>query len=483
MQRKFVTNLAFLLFLNLLVKPIWLFVFDAKIQGETGDDYGLYFGVLSFSFLFNILPDLGITQFNTRNIAMHTHLLKKHVPALLGTKLVLGLVYFGFVAVLGLAIGYRGLLLELLFWLGINQFLISLINYFRSNLAGLHLFKQDSMISVLDRSIMMIICSVLLWGGVTNGEFQIRWFVWLQTAAYGLTAVVAFILVLRKSGRLSIRFNWPFSLMIIRKSLPFAVLFVLMSFYSRTDSVMLERLLDNGAEETGIYAQSYRLLDAVNMFALLFASLLLPIFARQIKERLNVAPLVNLAYRLLFAISVTVAVSCFFYADDLMGAIYQDKTYLDTPAVFAILMFGFIAMSTTYVFGTLLTANGSLKALNLMAAITAVLNIGLNFVVIPRYGALGAAIASLVSQGLAAVIQLLLAQRFFKFTLKPVTVLAFLLFAAGIVALAWGSTHLHSDWRINFAALVATSIAWVFVARMINLKQLWVTIKESRSSE
>ena len=64
MQRKFLTNLGLMLFLNLLIKPVWIFAIDRNVQNVVGAmDYGFYFDLLNFSFLFNILPGSRNNQF------------------------------------------------------------------------------------------------------------------------------------------------------------------------------------------------------------------------------------------------------------------------------------------------------------------------------------------------------------------------------------------------------------------------------------
>ena len=55
-------------------------------------------------------------------------------------------------------IGYNSIEFQLLLLLAINQSIVEFILYLRSNLAGLHLFMQDSLISVLDRLLLIIIC-------------------------------------------------------------------------------------------------------------------------------------------------------------------------------------------------------------------------------------------------------------------------------------------------------------------------------------
>lgn len=94
MQRTFLTNLALLLVLNLLVKPFYLLGIDAGVQDAVGASaYGSYAALLSLSFLLNIVLDLGLTNYNTRNIAQHTHLMGKYLSGVIGVRMVLSLIH------------------------------------------------------------------------------------------------------------------------------------------------------------------------------------------------------------------------------------------------------------------------------------------------------------------------------------------------------------------------------------------------------
>jgi O-antigen/teichoic acid export membrane protein len=177
MQKKFLTNLAILLLLNLLVKPFWMLGIERVVQNQVGNEnYGEYFALFNFSFLFNIILDFGITNFNNKNIAQNNHLLTKHFSSLFVLKLILALIYILGSLVIGLAIGYDVRLTKLLLLLGFNQFLISMVLYLRSNLQGLHLFKTDSVVSVLDRIIMITVCAVVLWGKMFTIKMDIMLF-------------------------------------------------------------------------------------------------------------------------------------------------------------------------------------------------------------------------------------------------------------------------------------------------------------------
>jgi O-antigen/teichoic acid export membrane protein len=151
MQRKFITNLGLLLLLNLLIKPFWVFGIDRTVQNVVGSQqFGFYYAIFNFSFLFNILLDLGITNFNNRNIAQNSQLLAKHFSGIISLKLLLGFVYFLVTLGVGLIWGYRNEQLVLLALVGFNQFLLSFLLYLRSNISGMLMFRTESLMSVLD---------------------------------------------------------------------------------------------------------------------------------------------------------------------------------------------------------------------------------------------------------------------------------------------------------------------------------------------
>ena len=83
MQKKFLTNLALILFLNLLIKPIYILGIETQVQNQTqAASFGIYFAIYNFCFILTIILDFGITNFNNKYIAQNNHLLTKHFSAL-----------------------------------------------------------------------------------------------------------------------------------------------------------------------------------------------------------------------------------------------------------------------------------------------------------------------------------------------------------------------------------------------------------------
>ena len=72
LQRKLISGLFWILLLNLLIKPFWILGIEVGVQNAVStSEYGIYITLFNLAYIFNILLDLGITNFNTRNIARH----------------------------------------------------------------------------------------------------------------------------------------------------------------------------------------------------------------------------------------------------------------------------------------------------------------------------------------------------------------------------------------------------------------------------
>ena len=470
LQRRLFSGMLWLLLLNLLVKPFWLLGVEVGVQNAVGSEaYGFYFAIFNLSYIFNIVLDLGITNFNTRNIARHPKLIDKHLSGILGVKFLLFFFYLLVTFSVGALLGYGSEQFNLLAWLCLNQFLNSLILYLRSNFEGLLLFRWDSVLSVLDRLLMIAICGFLLWGpqGVLpHFQFSIYHFVYAQTAAYLVTVLLALAVLVRKTGLRRLRWNKPFTLVILKKSLPFALLVLLMASYNRLDPVLLQLLSPEGTGDfnAGLYAGAFRLLDALTMIGYLVSVPLLPVFAKMTKEcdrrPTELRDTVRRMFSLMMVFAVTAACALSSLGDELMALFYVDHAE-GYASVFRVLVFCIIPISTTYVFGTLLTAAGMLRQLNLFAAVSLLLNILLNILLIPWLGVVGSACAALTAQGFMAVAQVAAAVRIFSFHPARGYILKLFYFALSIVACTFCIPHLAWWITLPVVALLATGLAWV----------------------
>ena len=477
MKKRFISNLLLLIFLNLLIKPFWFFGIEVGVQNRVGEEsYGFYFSLFSFAFILNMLLDVGINNYNNRAISRDHSLLKENLAAILPLKWVLFIIYASVVLLSGKLLGYSPEQFTMLWMLVLNQFLASFILYFRSNISGLQYFRTDSLLSVLDRSLMILFTGLLLWGNFTQEAFKIEWFVYAQTASYLITLLVTASIVFYRSGSFLRKVSISASLKILKLSYPFALLILLMALFNRVDSVMLERLLENGREQAGIYAQSFRIFEAASQFSFLFAILLLPMFSRMIQQKQDVNTLVRIAQPLLLTAGIAGALSCNFYKEDIIALLYDSHASYSST-IFGWLMIAFLFASLTYLYGSLLTANNNLRQLNVAAGLTVLINVTLNLILIPRYQAQGAAVASLISQAFFALCQWFLAIRILGISWNRDIMIRLLAFM-GVNLIVGYLSLLIPGWIPGFLLLLSSCVISAILLGLIRLAEFLAAVTE-----
>lgn len=474
LKRYFVSNITLMVLLNFLVKPIWVFAIDRNVQNVVGNEtYGLYGALLSLTIIFNILLDLGITNFNNKSLAENPNRIANYLPNMLIAKGFLSLVFMAIVMLAALALNYDARSLQLLSLIALIQLLNSLLLFLRSNVSAHHDFKIDSVLSVADKFIMIGICGVLLFTPSLRQNFKIEWFIYAQIFAYGISILVALAVVLVRYTRVYFS-GVQFVLIkkIIKQSLPFALLILLMGIYMRSDSVLLERMLpEDGDTQNGIYMTAFRILDALNMFGFLFAGMLLPMFSRMLAKQNNVAGLVKTTANILLPVSLVILAHALFFNADVMNYLYDNNSEVGS-AIYRFVMLSFPAYCIMYIYSTLLTANGSLRLLIKIAAAGCLLSVGGNLWLIPMYKAFSVA-------WVAAGVHWILALSYIIFSIRVANlkynwswVMQFILFFIAFCGINYFFQQMETNLWLSILFNVLIFIPLVFVIKLWDWKDL-----------
>ena len=486
MKKKFFSNLILVLLLNVVIKPLYILGIDAEILKITEinnpGSYGTYFSLLSLSFIFNIVLDLGINNFNTRNIAQNNQLIIKHFSRIFTLKLVLSFIYLFILIIVGFLFDFVLKEIKWLVVIGFNQVLVGIILYLRSNLSALLLFKRDGLLSVIDRLILILFCGYFIWIKTNHSFITIDFFILSQTFAYLLTIFIGLFSLIKFSKIPKIQLDALFFKLIIKKSIPYAILIFLMSVYYYSDVVMLEKIINN--IEVVNYAYGYRFFMAFNMLGFLFAGLLLPIFSKLIIEKRSVIPVTWLSFKLIYFFAFVICISIWTYKSEILNWRYgiNNSVLEHSSKTFGWLMISFIAISCNYIFGTLLTANGSLKSLNILAVFGIIINVFLNLILIPKNGSVGAAFASAFTQFFILIVQFILCYKYFKFQYHIYSVLQVLSFTLLSIYGAYILNDLSSfNWIHKILMTVCIGLIIGFLLKLINLKEFYQLIKTSKS--
>ena len=156
----------------------------------------------------------------------------------------------------------------------------------------------------------------------------------------------------------------------------------------------------------------------------------------------------------------------------------EPEYYYKASQTFGLLILCFISFTSTYISGTLLTANGNLKILNLLALSSVIVNLILNFILIPILGAVGAAIASLITQLINLIGQFIITFRIIDVKVKYIEFIRIFLFSVLIFTLGYFLQKTNFNWSIQFFLILLIGLMIAFLSGMISIKSIISLLKE-----
>lgn len=181
-----------------------------------------------------------------------------------------------------------------------------------------------------------------------------------------------------------------------KAALPFGLAGLFVKIYSYTDSLLLRQF--QGNEAVGQYAVAYKVTYALQFLPLVFVAALYPAmsadFAAGRKESLRKT--FQEALRLMLVVSIPLSALLSALAHPLVNTFYG-RLFAGAIAPMSVLPWVLIPIFLDFPVGSLLNAThrSSLKTISM--GVTMVINVALNFILVPLYGPVGAAYAGVVS--------------------------------------------------------------------------------------
>lgn len=472
MQKKLLTNIALVIAINLLVKPFWILVIDRGVQNRLGyETYGQYAGMFSIAIILTMLLDFGINNYNSTSIASKSQNAHSLFSSLLSLKILLSVIYFLLTMVLAYFYGFSFEAIILIAILSFNQILAYISTFFRSTINGLQLFRTDAWISVVDRLVMIILGSMMLLGVIL--QTSIENFVYIQTAGYAAIVGVSGLVLSRhiEFGKIALRFRIDLLKDILQKTYPYAILSFVMLLYMRLDVLMIKKLVDTGDYENGVFASGGRLLEAANMMMGTIALILLPLFAKQLSEKISVKPIINLLQAVIIIPSIIFSIICSVYSLEILQFVSPESNPY-TADVFAIMILSFIPYAISHLYGTLLTAKAEIRILILLSTVALIVNVTINLLFIPKHGALGASWAVLATQIISGFGGMFIAIKRMKIDTNFTELIRLLLFPIFSFVLIYGCKSYSLTIIHSTVIGIVFMMVWLFSTGMIQLTDL-----------
>jgi len=388
-------------FLNFLVKPAWLFLFDRKVQATLGNsEYGAYFSAFNLAFIASILLDLGMSYWNNRALAYDERKQRKYQQAIFTMKAFLSLIFLGFGGCITVISSLKGEALVLFWGAMMLQWFSHWLTFFRSMLTGIQKFGWDAFFSVLDRLLSMAGVGWLVWGGNLSASN----FAWIQVAAYALSSVMLLMLLRHFHFRFQFAVQPGVFREIIQASLPFFLLVMSMSLYARLDGIMLDRVF-HLPKEAGVYAAFFRLYEAGIIFPSLIAGVLTPLIARHLGQGKSINDILQTGTSWMLLPALWILGALIAYPTEIFEWMYHGETIDETTIlnIFPLVGLVFFFHSIVLLYGATLTAMGELKWLIRWSLFAALCSMVLHVFLIPKFGAQGAGIATVLGHGWMAL--------------------------------------------------------------------------------
>lgn len=467
--RRVLHNAASLLLAYVLPRLFTLgsVVVAARVLGTA--DFGAYSTAAAFAVLLSIVATLGMIPLLVREIAQSPGRAPALLAAAHAVKTVSNVLMLALLFVLArYVLDYPTPVVVAALLLGVSY------------AVGAYVENLTAWFQAVERMHVWTQASAAL--GLVTGGLGLALVLWTRSLAWfcvapiaGQLAALAWLLVrLPAEVRRGARIDTAEALRLVRALAPFAAAFVALTVYYKVDVLLLARWRD--AAEVGLYAAAYKFVDVAQALALVAAGAVYPRLSRAVAAAAHAASsgrnagdrahghaspaLPRSAARLLeWALLATVPAAglVFLLRMPLTVAIYG-AAYADAAVVLGWLAALLPALVLNILAGYVLGAAGRMGQVAGAYVLATVANVAANAVLIPRYGAAGAAMAMLGSELFLAVL-LLAALR-----ARAAAPSAHWLLVAGAATLLCVAAAAKADVRPGLAALaylVATCVLYV----------------------
>ncbi len=253
-------------------------------------------------------------------------------------------------------------------------------------------------------------------------------------------------------------FSWSEARQLLRYGFPMALTLVSVAMYQRIDQVMLHKMV--GDQALGPYVIAVQMAELFGALPVALMGSLLPILSQTAHQEDQFRHYLGISYRFLMVVIFAVCALTAPVAPAIVDLFYG-REFRATSGLLTVLIWSEVPLFLSVVLSNALVAKGLQRYLPVSTMAGAVTNIALNLVMIPRWGALGASWASVISYCIAGVFLFLafpltrgLAAQGLQIALRP-----FLLALAITVAL--GFLPLAFWWKLALAASTYSAGAWL----------------------
>lgn len=365
-----------------------LVVYAARNLGAEG--WGVFSYTLSIAALFMIFSDVGIDDLITRELSQKKDNYKVTASAALaikGTMLISGVILAIFVGPIISSIPQA----NNLFWL---VAIILLFDAIRNNGFAINRVtekvEKEAIIKFITNSFIFVIGYFLIKTNPTPMSL---------VAAYAAGGIIGAVLVLNLVRKTILEFivtiNKEAFLSVMKTIIPLTMVALMGSILANTDIFMLG--LWKTPEDIGMYAAVQRFYQFIAVMPAMIITATLPLMSRlAINDSNKFKIAVEKVLTIFMVLSIPIVLGGLVLAKEIILLTFGSG-YLQAVPVFRIVLVMSLAAFSSILFVNTIFVHNKQKMLVLINIIGAVVNVLLNFILIPKLGITGAAFSTLAS--------------------------------------------------------------------------------------
>jgi len=406
--QKIISNTGWLFGGRILQMGIGLFVgiWVARYLGP--EQYGILNYALAFVGLFSVLSTLGLDGIMVRELVKYPKRQNEIMGSVFFLKLSGGCLAFLSVVVVSAMMKPEDILIRLIIAIIGLGLIVQSFNtidiWFRSQVASKYTVLSGSssfvLASVTKVALILKKASLLAFVIVNLGQT--------------ILSMIGLIFFFKKKGKSLIRWRPTYSMAVnlIKESWPLIFAGLAIAIYMKIDQIMLGEMV--GKKAVGTYAAAIRLSEIWYFIPMAIASSVFPaiVKSKQLGEKIyknRIQKFYDLNATLAYLLSIPIT----FLAPFIIRTLYGDA-YAGAETIFAIHIWACLFVFLGVARGQYLVNEGLIKFSFFATAGGAIVNVGLNFILIPLYEGIGAAIATVISQAISAYLSSFIYPRLFE---------------------------------------------------------------------
>jgi len=395
MSKPIVANIAWLFFDKVIriFGGLFIGIWEARYLGP--ENFGILSYAIAYTFLFTFLVKLGLDQIVVRDIKKNPY----KADLIIGTAFYLKLIGSALAlcsVVLSLIIIEPGSLMTRML------ILIIAISFIFQSLDVVDFSFQSQVKSkyvVLARNSAFLIAALLKVYAIMNA-YSVYWFAGIFSLELFFSACLLCFFYTRVDGQIKCwRLDREIAIGLLKSSWPIMVSVFLVAVYMKVDQVMIGYYLEN--KDVGLYSVAVSLSEAWYFIPAIIVSTLLPYFVslREDDHNLYLSHL-SILYSLMFWMGVAAGIVVMVYGQDLIIFLYGEA-YKDSYTALVYNIWAGIFVSQGIARGIWMVSE-DLQLYRMYTNIFGIIiNIFGNIWLIPLLGIPGAALATLLTQGIS----------------------------------------------------------------------------------